>query len=301
MPEDLASFRRCVERINTKWPNFIERRQERLAQQGRFGAAAEKVTEGIIEDLFTGVLDWTLADLNNQVEFADILLSSLGIKYLLLEAKRPGALAWSRPAVESALDQARRYADEQRVSTIAISDGVMLYAADVQHCGLHDRLFVALDQAKPCESLWWISMHGIYRTPPSGNGAALRPLPDSPAIPESTAPGPASETLLDPRHHLPARCFAYVADASDPRTWKLPYCLRDATIDAKRLPKAIQAILSNYRGAKVSGIPEHDIPPVLNRLADAARQCGKMPDQCGDPAPIYRQLAQVLEQVNRTD
>ncbi len=272
-----------------------------LAQQGRFGAAAEKVTEGIVEDLFTVVLDWTLADLNNQVEFSDILLSRLGIKYLLLEAKRPGALAWSRCGVESALDQARRYADEQRVRTIAISDGVMLYAADVQHGALTDRVFVALDQAKPCESLWWISMHGIYRSPPSGNGAVLRLLPETAAIAESTATGPASEMLLDPRHRLPARCFAYVADASDPHTWKLPYCSRDGTIDAKRLPKAIQAILSNYRGAKVSGIPEHDIPTVLNRLADAARRCGKMPDQRGDTAAIYQQLAQVLEQVNRTN
>jgi hypothetical protein len=67
-------------------------------------------------------------------------------------------------------------------------------------------------------------------------------------------------------------------------------------VDAKRLPKAIQAILSNFRGVKVSGIPEDAIPAVLQRLARAARQAGHMPPEACNPAPIYRQLADTLEQ-----
>jgi hypothetical protein len=39
------------------------------------------------------------------------------------QQQRPGALAWHRRAVEAALDQARRYADEQKVGCIGVSDG----------------------------------------------------------------------------------------------------------------------------------------------------------------------------------
>ena len=35
------------------------------------------------------------------------------------------------------------------------------------------------------------------------------------------------------------------------------------------------------------------------RLAQGAAQLGKMPGQCGEAAPIYRQLADVLDQMNR--
>jgi hypothetical protein len=94
-------------------------------------------------------------------------------------------------------------------------------------------------------------------------------------------------------------CFAYVSNASKPSTWKLPYRNADGSIDVKRLPNAIQAILSNYRGTKVSGIPEKDIPDTLVRLARAAAQLGKMPGQYGEAAPIYEQLADVLDQMDR--
>ncbi|MBI3304414.1 MAG: hypothetical protein HYZ72_20315, partial [Deltaproteobacteria bacterium] len=106
MPEELASYRRCVERIQTTWPTFLEKRKERLQQQERHGVAAEKVAENILEDLFTFVLDWSLADLNNQIGYADLVLTRLGVKYFLMEVKRPGALAWNRRAVEAALAQA---------------------------------------------------------------------------------------------------------------------------------------------------------------------------------------------------
>ncbi len=110
-----------------------------------------------------------------------------------------------------------------------------------------------------------------------------------------------AEGLLPPKYHLPAQCFAYVGDYSKPHSWKLPYLLADGTIDAKRLPKAVQAILSNYRGAKVSGIPEEAIPAVLARLARAARQAGHMPPEASNPAAIYKQLAEALEQLGIAD
>ena len=52
-----------------------------------------------------------------------------------------------------------------------------------------------------------------------------------------------------------------------------------------------------HRGAKVSGILEEAIPAVLTRLARAARHAGHMPPEASNPAPIYRQLAEALEQL----
>ena len=300
MIQNLASYHHCVERIQGNWRPFLEKRRERLQQQERHGMAAEKVAENILEDLFTSVLDWSVSDLNNQVEYADLLLTSLGIKYLLVEVKRPGALAWNHRAVEAALDQAMRYADEQKVKCVGVSDGVMLYAADIQHGGLNDRVFVSLESQEPPDSLFWLSVHGIYRPRGDSEDAALHLLPE--ALREQF-----DETILlqdaflHPKYKIPAHCFAYIGDACDPRTWKLPYRLADGSPDVKRLPKAIQAVLSNYRGTKVSGIPERDIPEVLVRLATASVQIGKMPHQSGEPSLVYQQLAEVLDQLGRLD
>jgi hypothetical protein len=269
-------------------------------QQERYGAAAEKVAENILEDLFTLVLDWPLSDINNQVGYADLLLTSLGIKYLIVEVKRPGALAWNRRAVEAALDQAHRYADEQKVRCIGVSDGVMLYAADIEHGGLQDRVFVSLESSEPQESLWWLSVYGIYQPREDTKDATLRLLPEIPQE-ETIETGLPYSALLHPRYGLPARCFGYVGDASDPRTWKLPYLLADGTADITRLPKAIGSILSNYRGLRVSSIPEKDIPDVLVRLACAAARVGKLPGQSGRISKTYRQLAEALEQLDRLD
>jgi hypothetical protein len=276
------------------------KRQERLTQQTRHGVAAERVAENILEDLFTMVLDWSLADCNNQVGYADLLLTSLGVKYLIVEVKRPGALAWNRRAVEAALAQAHRYADEQHVRCIGVSDGVMLYAADIAHGGLQDRVLVSLDAPEPPARLWWLSVHGIYRPCEEPlHATTLHVATHDQEQPEQRTPPP--DILLHPKYKLPAQCFAYVGHAGDPRTWKLPYGLVDGHIDSKRLPKAIQAILSNYRGARVTGIPEAAIPDVLVCLAHAATGLGKMPHQVGAPASIYQQLADVLEQLGRLE
>jgi hypothetical protein len=302
MVKGLASYRHCIDRITSTWPTFTEKRQARLVQQDRYGVAAEKVAENIIEDLFTEVLDWSISDLNNQVDYADLLLTSLGVKYLLLEIKRPGTFAWHQKAVEVALNQAVRYAAGQKVRCVAVSDGYMLYAADMIHGGLKDRLLVRLDAPDPPTDLWWLSVHGIYRPRGDFEGhRALNLLPDAPTSQEPEIALPDSGALLHPKYKLPAECFGYVGHPGKPNTWKLPYCNMDGSPDTKRLPKAIQAILSNYRGTKVSGIPEQAIPDVLVRLALAAVRAGKMLHQTGDPAPVYQQLAAVLEQLGRID
>ncbi|MGD0237943.1 MAG: hypothetical protein ABSC55_25840, partial [Syntrophorhabdales bacterium] len=160
--ENLASHRRCAERIQAAWEGFAAKRDQRLEQQRRLGEASEKVAENILEDLFTTVLDWPLADFNNQVEHADIVLTDHGIKRLVVEVKRPGSLAWSRRAVENALAQATRYAGEQKVKAVAVSDGVMLYAANIAEGGLQDRVFVSLSAGEPplAESLMGFLRNG---------------------------------------------------------------------------------------------------------------------------------------------
>ena len=290
----LASYQRCVERIGAAWPRFAARRRERL-QQGLFDAPVEKVAENILEDLFTTVLDWSLADVNLQVGRADVVLSALGIKRLVLEVKRPGALTWRRGAVEAALDQARRYAASQRVGVVAVSDATMLYAADVVDGGLRDRVLVTLDTEEAPEELWWVSIHGIYR-PCSGVVVGLDPVPS----PDSTGMSvtDAGAALLHPKYKLTVRCFAYVGAADNTHTWKLPYLLADGTPDARRLPKAIQCILSNYRGAKVE-IPRTAVGDVLVRLGSAAAMLRKMPCQTASAADAYVEAHQALEQLNR--
>ncbi|MBT9168780.1 MAG: hypothetical protein DDT19_02128 [Syntrophomonadaceae bacterium] len=155
----------------------------------------------------------------------------------------------------------------------------------------------ALAETEPPVDLWWLSVHGIYRERSDIQGAELQLLPKAPKEEVGEAEEPAEEELLHPKYMIPARCFAYVGHAGKTTTWKLPYRLIDGSIDEKRLPKAIQAILSNYRGVKVSGIPEEDIPMVLLRLARAAASIGRMPFQLGSTAPVYQQLADVLEQI----
>jgi len=295
--DTLAAYRHCCDRLVGAWPAFTAKREERLAQQRRFGTASEKVAENILEDLFTTVLDWSLADFNNQVSYADIVLTRLGIKHLIIEVKRPGALAWNQHSVDAALAQAHRYADQQRVHSVAVSDGVMLYARDHIPGGHRDRAFVRLDRPEAPLDLWWLSVDGIYRPRDDGD-AGLRLLPQAPALQEG-AVGQDDRGLVHPKYHLPATCFAYVGSAADVRTWHLPYLLADGQPDLARLPKAIQAILSNYRGAHVSSVPEHAIAEVLVTLGRAAVGAGKLPAFGPSAARAYVQLQEALEQLDR--
>lgn len=288
----LASYRRCVGRMVDAWPAFVAQRSERL-RQGLFGAPVEKVAENILEDLFTRVLDWTLGDVNLQVGRADIILSELGVKRLVLEVKRPGSLTWHRRYVDAALDQALGYAASQKVGAVAVSDGEMLYVADVVHGGLRDRIFVNLAAHDPPLDLWWLSVHGIYRPCPQ----ASTPLPEL-HVDTATTQAASKDELLHRKYLLPAHCFGYLGRADDPGTWKLPYLSADGTPDLKRLPKAIQAILSNYRGAKVN-IPRDAVGDVLVRLGKTAAELRRMPCQGGITADVYVEAHEALDQLGR--
>jgi hypothetical protein len=288
----LAGYRHCTGRIEGQWPAFLARRAERLKHENE----SEMVAQAILEDLFTRVLDWSEGDFEYQVSRADIVLSRNLIKQLVIEAKRPGTLLPGRTAFDQALCQARRYADAQKVQRVAVSDGRFLYAGDVA-CGVvKDRVRVDLSQDSPQHSLWWLSVHGIYRP-------CEEALQWPASLHEVPAPVPeVGETvLLHPKYGLPAHCFAYVGDANKPHTWKLPYLCADLRMDDKRLPKAIQALLSNYRGAQVTGIPHAALPDVLLKLARAADAAGRLPPNAVHTAPVYQELATVLAQRGLVD
>jgi len=97
---------------------------------------------------------------------------------------------------------------------------------------------------------------------PQGD-AQIASLPE--ADPTETKIHAVDAALLHPKYKIPASCFAYVGDANKPSTWKLPYLHADGTPDHSRLPKAIQAVLSNYRDATVSTVPEKAVSDVLVR------------------------------------
>lgn len=293
----LSGYKKCVERIQSRWSDFRAKREERLRQDHRNGRPAEKVAESIIEDLFTEVLDWPLSGLNYQVHFADMIISDNIYKWLLIETKRPGALAWNRNAMDRALEQARSYADGQNVKMIAVSDGEMLYAAERTAGGLRDRVFVSLRTEEPPLDLWWLSVFGISRERRyEGEGLLPESMGDDRnggTEPEDGAP---LEELLHPKYHLPARCFAYVGHYGKTSSWKLPYLLADGSVDAKRLPKAIQSLFSNYRGARVRTVPSEALPAVIQTLEKAAKLAGHLPPRSPDPSNAYRLLQNALDQ-----
>jgi hypothetical protein len=278
----LARQRRCAEQVRARWLGFLAARQAHLRSHAVGQAPSEKVAENILCDLFTRVLDWSTEQVRLQESRVDILLTRLGVKYLIVEAKRPGSL--DGPASTGrALRQALGYAQELNVGAVAVSDGCVLEAWDVERpsLALRPRLRAHLSDAGPPAGLWWLSTRGIYRTPPAAGDRQQ---------------APAADDLLHPRYQLPARCFAYVGHPQRTSTWKLPYLRADGSVDDRRLPKAIGAVLRDYRGEQVR-LPEDQVPAVLIRLASAAARHGRMPHQDPTPAPVYQALRDTLGQM----
>lgn len=61
----------------------------------------------------------------------------------------------------------------------------------------------------------------------------------------------------------------------------------------------MQALLTNYRGAVASTVPEAAVIDTLVRLGGAVCMLGKMPGQCAEPAAVYVELAAALTQAGR--
>jgi hypothetical protein len=292
----LAQFRNFISHAETAWPAFQALRAERLTQAQRNGGAAEKVAEDILGDFFTTALDWGISDLNHQVGRADIILTRSGIKRLLIEAKRPGLLNGENRIFWDAREQAHRYADEQHVRTIAVSDGNVFHAFDIVNGGLEERVQLRLDSTEFQPDSWWVSKEGVDRP---AEILMQREFANEENIDVTVPPGEIGEVLLHKKYKVPANCFAYVPDASDPSTWKLPcWKVYGEEVDTVRLSGAIRAVVTNYRGAHAT-VPEESVSDVLVRLGKAASKARKLPGQDPNPKDSYRQLYQVLDQFGR--
>lgn len=289
----LSSYKKFIERLHQNWETFLESRTK-LLDPLKYQPVPEKVSEEIIRNLLTQVLDWEESDLQWQMHYADLVLTRNRNKYLVAELKRPSSLKRSLTSNQEALNQVRGYAGQQKVNSVAISDGSVFYAADIVGGGLSHRVFVDLSSRKPPESLWWIGVHGVYRKAQFVNEFPIDEK-DSYDLGKTDEPTLAPQ-LLHPKYKIPAGCFAYVGDANKTSTWKLPFRTEQFEIDSKRLPKAIQALLTNYRGSGVNGIPASDVPKVLVRLAQAARSLGKISQDGTFGAEVYGQLFQFLRQ-----
>lgn len=295
--KELAAYKRFIQHAQTRWESFLTQRSEKLSQQTRFEKAPEKVSENIVGTLLTTVLGWEEGDLNWQLDRADLVVTRNFVKYLVIETKHPGSLRTQR-TIDAALQQARRYADEQRVNRIAICDGFLFYGADIESGGIRHRTAFDLTQPQaPHDSLWWVSIDGVYRACESEPDISILTRLQEKDDHERQSVNDSTE-IIHPKYQLPAQCFAYVGDSRKISTWKLPYLQFDGRPDLKRLPKAAQALASNYRGAKVAGIPESAIPDVFRRLGLAAKEAGKMPAPGISAAPIYQQLSEIIEQLN---
>ena len=281
--DGLARQRRCIEQIRQRWPVFIERRGVHLRSHAVGQVPCERIAENIVFDLFAVVLDWGRDQVRWLEGRVDLLLTGLGVKHLIIEVKRPGSLD-GPGSIARAFRQARGYAEQHNVRSVAVCDGGYLEVRDLSASSFGLRLRTHLADCNPPEDLWWVSTRGIYRTPPS------------------VAPGeaelPTTDELLHPKYRLPARCFAFVGQPERTSTWKLPYLRIDGSIDEWRLPKAIQAVLHDYRGEQVR-LPEEQVPDVLVRLAKAAGRLGCMPNQDATPAGVYVALDEALIQFGR--
>lgn len=118
----LASARRCIDRIHDRWQSFQETRQRHLGAVSAGLAPAEKVAENILCDLFTNVLDWETQQVRLQDSRVDMTLTRNGMRYVVVEVKRPGSFD-GRGSIDRALLQARTYAAQLKVDKVVVSDG----------------------------------------------------------------------------------------------------------------------------------------------------------------------------------
>lgn len=298
---NLSGFTKFSTDLSQRWQVFQDQRNLLLAQENRYGSAPEKIAEDILKSFFDLVLDWPLDCINNQVQFADLVLTHQGIKKLIIEVKRPGLLTWDNQSLIRALDQARRYAEKQRVATIAVSDGNLFYAADIQNGGLVNRIKTQLTDEIVTPNLYWLSVDGIYRPVEQLESLESKVGSDKVIAKVDITDNDSKQSLelLHPKYKVPCRCFGYVGNPLKPATWKLPYRLQDGSPDEKHLPGAIRAVVSNYRGVHNKTIPEKAVPDVLVRLGQAAWEASRMPGQTNKPLPSYQMLYDALYQFDR--
>jgi hypothetical protein len=295
--ENQTKYIKFIDNLHSNWPLFVAKRKDLLIQKERFGSVPEKISENILHALFTEVLDWDIKDVNYQVGYADMEITKLGIKRIVIEAKRPGGISWTESHIAKHIEQALRYAFTQKVNTIAISDGNKLYVLNVDGGSITPRIFIHLDAEEPHEDLYYISVNGVDKN--KNINIDFKDNKKENLIKDLEQE--INDELLNPQYKLPSWCFAYVGDPNKSTTWKLPYLLLDGSVNIKRLPSAVCCVVTNHRGVQVKGIPEKDIPNVILKLAKAAKSVGKLDPENPKMANCYRQLYNAIVQFGYLD
>ena len=295
--ENQAKYKRFIDDINSNWSSFVKKRNDLLIQQKRYGKISEKATLKILNVLFTEILDWDIKDINDEVDYADIVITKLGIKRIIIEAKRPYGISWNEFQIEKHIDQANRYASEQKVNIIAISDGKYLLVFNVDEGSRDPRILIDLESDEPNCDLYYISVNGVDKKKNTNvNWENIK----NPKLIKNIEKEIDSE-LINKTYKLPSRCFAYVGDPNKPSTWKLPYLSLDGSVNIKRLPGAVECVVTNFRGLQIKTIPEENINEVLIKLAKASKSVGKLNPNNPKMANCYKQLYKAIDQIGALD
>jgi hypothetical protein len=159
---DPTQRHRFVEEMRGRWPGFLARRHEHLQAYASGRTPSRRTTENILRDLLTTVLDWSAHQVRLQ-DSGSLLLSRLGAKYLVVEIKEPGSLD-GPGKVSRALWPAVRQAESLKARRVAVTDGDLFDAHDLDATGMSPRVRLHLSDPAPPDDLWWLSTRGIPRT-----------------------------------------------------------------------------------------------------------------------------------------
>ncbi len=203
----------------------------------------------------------------------------------------PGRQTGRCPAMQAAVQRARGLG----IGHAGVCDGGLLYLEDDDGGPRRARLRVWLGQTSAPGELWWATPTGMMQ-PVTPMQAALFFPPVGPAAGSAQADGSgsvglAADAQLHPRLQLPAACFAFVGDPMRPATWKLPYRRADGRADLRRLIAAAHHAAASLATPIRGGVPYGELPVVIHRLADAARELGQLPPANCHPSGVFQRLA----------
>lgn len=264
----------------------------------------------ITHALLTAVLGWRSDEVIRQSEpaapgpeptdciAAFLIGASTGRGRCVVAIACPGAIPVRQKGRCLAMRAAAQRARVLGAGHAGVCDGGLLYVEDDDGAERRARLRVWLGQTSAPGELWWATPMGLsQRVTPLQTAL---PFPPGPAagLAEGIAGADggggaptAAGARLHPRLQLPAGCFAFVGDPMRPTTWKLPYRRADGRADLRRLIAAAHHAAASLATPFKGGMPFGELPVVIHRLADAARELGQLPPGNGHPSGVFQRLA----------
>ncbi len=218
-----------------------------------------------------------------------------GRERCVLAISSPGGIPVRQTGRCHAMQAAAQRARVLGIGHAGVCDGGLLYLEDDDGGPRRARLRVWLGQTSAPGELWWATPMGLTQ-PVTPMQAALVFTPAGPAVGSAVADGSGGVGLkagaqLHPRLQLPAACFAFVGDPMRPTTWKLPYRRADGRADLRRLIAAAHHAAASLATPIRGGVPYGELPVVIHRLADAARELGQLSPGNRHPSGVFQRLA----------